>query len=366
MSEKLRPDPAKFTIDQEVPPDDKEKEGRKGIDALIVFGAGIRSDRDIARLKELDEYDQQMLQEPEARSRLRLTEAAKVRIVGAVEMFLDGQVRDVILTGGAVLKEQGIDETEAELMKAYFEKIIKKRWRSELRTSYEHDSLEAKQDAERVEAEVDRQWSEVEPHIILEDKATNTIENFAHTINHLNDNPGQYDNLAFMSNQFHTERIIQLANILALKGEGRPAESEILNKRVKYETYIKNNFDLEGNKEYRERVLEGLTESERKVVAHYMLNANMESADQGEKRWSRGLSDMPEYWLSNVQFINNIDHLRQILNGDPKASELMELRGVDVDTADIDDLKKVLAGVERKLPPEEWGVEKPEQSREDK
>ena len=343
MSETLRPGEEDLRLEAEQNP---EKEERKPIDALVVFGFGIRSDSDLERIDHSGSENK--IEEIKALSRIRLPIGAKLRAVAAAEVFLQEQVRDVIITGGRVKEKEGVEASEAELMKDYMGRILRKRWRSELKSSGKSD--------EEIESEVKKRWEEASPHILLEYKATNTIENFSHTVNFIDQNQEQYQSIALLSNQFHIDRIMQIANMLQVRGEGVSAEPTVAKKRTHYERLVKNYYDLEGNREYRQSVLEAIA-PEKREAAEARLGATHEEMLRGERRWSRGLREIPEYWLSNVRFVENPERLRSVLSAEQKVQQVLAEYGIeDIDSASYEDIINALGRVERKIPPEEWAV----------
>jgi len=322
-----------------------EKEDKRPIDALVVFGFGIRSDVDLEKMYGGTGSNQ--IETVKDLPRVRLPIGAKLRIVAATEIFLQGQVQDIIITGGRVKESEGVQASEAELMKAYMEKILRKRWRKELK---DEGKLE-----EEIKSEIEHRWSDASSRILLEDRATNTIENFSHTVNFIDQNKQRYQKIALLSNEFHIDRIMQIANMLQVRGESVSAEPTVTTKRTHYERLVRNYYDLEGNREYRQSVLEAIAPE--KKAAEARLGATHEEMLRRERRWSRGLREIPEYWLSNVRFLENPERLRSVLSAEQKVQEVLVEYGIeDIDSASYEDIINALGKVERKIPPEEWAV----------
>ena len=103
--------------------ENKENERQKPIDALVVFGGGIISDKILGGDEEQGHKGMDMghkiIGHPEQGWRLPL--GAKLRALGAAELYLSGQVNDLILTGGPIKKAEGIEASEAQLMKKYLQ-----------------------------------------------------------------------------------------------------------------------------------------------------------------------------------------------------------------------------------------------------
>lgn len=323
----------------------KEEEKReKPIDALVVFGGGIISDLSLEAMA----MGQKLRGQPEKGWRLPI--GARLRVLGAVELFAGGEANDVILTGGSVAKGAGIEASEAKLMKKYFLHEIKKKWQKELRN---HGKTE-----EEIQTELAERMQDAESHILLEDKATNTIENFAYTINYLEDNKDKYRNVGLLSNDFHINRIVQLANKMDVEGKGFGADTVLQEAEIdpRLKTIDRKYFGQENNT-YREQVLAGLDEENRRITES-RLGGSLKDAEKGERRWSRGLSRIPEYWLPNVKFIKDFGKLKRILTAEENVQKVLKEKGIeDINMAAEEELRAALDTMERKMPPEEWGEE---------
>ena len=158
----------------------EKKEKEPHYDAAIVFGFGVLS-------KEKQKTPNE--------KKWELSFGARLRLDAAVALYKMGQVREIFVSEGG---------KGAETMRRYL-------------TEY---------------------WGLPENIIKEEAHATNTLENFAHTINMLDgekeeaettDKPEsyKYNNLAFISSGFHTERIKQLARLFEFEGNTVSAEEMI-------------------------------------------------------------------------------------------------------------------------------------------
>ncbi|MFA6492739.1 MAG: YdcF family protein [Patescibacteria group bacterium] len=320
-----------------------EQETKKPIDALVVFGFGIVSDQDL----EKQAMGKEIIGKPEKSWRLPL--GAKLRTMAAAKLFMDGQVGDVILTGGTVKQKEGINASEAQLMKDYFHHKLENWWTRDLKKEGRSD--------DEVANEIEARWQNTEPHVLLEDKATNTIENFAYTINFLEANRGKYQNTALLSNNFHIDRIVKLANKLGASGKGVGVEPVVSVIDERYQKIADNYFGHEKNQIYRQEVLKDLDE-ERQKIAEVRLGTSLLDYEKGEKRWSRGLDEIPEYWLPNVKFIKNPEQLKNILSAEENVQEVLRQHGIeDIDAADEGEIRQALEGIERKMPPKDWEEE---------
>lgn len=338
--------------DQEIEQTEKEKP----INALVVFGFGIRSDRDLENMA---------MNDPEIpkSDRLRLPLGAKLRVVAAAEMYYDGQVGDVIFTGGPVKKSEGVEESEAELMEKYFLRILAKRKRGEILRTMRGSGINPDQQTDEINSQINQYTEQAREHIFREDRASNTIENFSNTVNFLRDNREQYATVGLLSNQFHLDRIAKLAGMHQTKGDPISAEQTVIERHSKYQKIADHYFSTEGNQRFREEVLnefadEGGNEDRAQVEAR--LGTSYGDYLRGERRWSRGLDEVPEYWMSGLQFVDNDEHLLSILRAQQGVQRVLRDKfGIEnIDQAPIGTIRKALSETERVIPPEEWGEEK--------
>lgn len=161
---------------------------KKRYQALIVFGFGAKP-----RTKE------QAAADPEGRadSGWHLTAGTKARILAAAELWKMGEIDKLILSEGGSSRNE---KTGGQLMKEY---LIAK-------------------------------YPEIpEESIVVEDRASNTIENFAGTvdlleaegaINDASANNSPKNNIALLSNRFHMARIKEIAERFNISADAFNAE----------------------------------------------------------------------------------------------------------------------------------------------
>jgi hypothetical protein len=310
----------------------------KPINALVVFGGGIHSDENFERMA----MGKSLIGHPEKGNRVPLL--ARLRVLGAVELYLQGKVEDVILTGGPVAKDKGIEASEAELMREYFLRTLKKRWRTELKQQGLGEN--------EAEGELVKRLLEVDEHILLEDKATNTIENFAHTISFLEENKTKYQHIGFISNEFHMDRILQLGRKFQVEGERLPSEPLVSERDPRLRKITQMFLDPEINGLYREEVIDKISDPEQKRIAQARFS-NTSGMVAGERRWSRGLEEMPAYWLPNVAVMEP-QNLRAVLAAEQQTIDYLGQKGINPDELSDEDLQSSLRSIQREIPPVEW------------
>lgn len=128
----------------------------------------------------------------------------------------------------------------------------------------------------------------IEKSITIEDVSTNTLENFAYS---MNKNPEMFENMkvGFLSARHHLKRISLLAHIFSLQGASESLLSaEDLLKKV----------ELQRNKEY------------------FADNSDFDFLQEGENRWIKALQD-PEYltyWFGYLAEVKNPKVLQKALS----------------------------------------------------
>lgn len=235
-----------------------EKERKKPFDAVIVLGGGLENP---LRKKFQEKY-------PEGESprgvKIENSEGwmlpfdAKMRTIAAAQMYLDGLAREIIFTGGKTATGRGIESSEAEKMKNYAQKMLSKAGIPDER---------------------------IEQAIILEDRATNTIENVANVCNIIDEKPQEYQSLAILSNEYHLDRAQELLKKFNLEAESVSAEEKLGERSGKYQ----------------------------KVLDRFFASPGYQKRLAGEKRWTAGLKELPRYWFPQAMAVNNPDRLYQIM-----------------------------------------------------
>jgi len=234
-----------------------EQEKRKPFDTVIVLGAGIEDpywqwynekhpDKPISE------------EEREKNEGLMLGLDARMRTIAAAEMYRQGLTRQIIFTGGKTAEQRGIVDSEAGLMKDYAAMILRQAGLKE---------------------------EEIEQAIVLEDRATNTIENIANVCNIIDKNPDDYRNLAVLTNQYHLDRAQEILGKFNLEAQGFTAEDLLKSRSSKYDRVIERFF---GSPAYQDKLA-------------------------GEMRWTKGLKEMPSYWHPQAWAVDDPKRMEYLL-----------------------------------------------------
>lgn len=235
-----------------------EKEKRKPpFDAVIILGAGIE-DPFWQRYNETHPENPISEEDREKNRGWMLGPDARMRTIAAAEMYLQGLTTRIIFTGGRTARQRGIAESEAEKMRAYAAYLLQRNG---------------------IKPE------EIEDAIILEDKATNTIENIANVCGIIDANPEGYEHLAILTNGYHLDRAQALIRKFNLEAQGFRAEDLLAERSPKYQRVMERFFASTG---YQDRV-------------------------RGEIRWTRGLEKMPQYWHPQAITVENPERIDYIL-----------------------------------------------------
>ncbi len=308
---------------------EKKEEKEKGpekphFDAVILFGGGLENpDEEFPDLskEEIDGFIKDFSDDFSDRKKAWIRRArvvpnirTKVRALGCLEILKEGDVDEIFITGGKVNPRF---PSEAELMRDY----IAQKYQQELKEEIEKENLTEKQAIEKM--------SEMIGKLKIEDGAVNTIENFANVINMMDRNEKSYDNIAFLSNSFHISRLNELGERFGLEGEELEAEEWAAKRSEGHRKLLKRACDPD-NPVYEEML-------------------------KGETRWSRGLKEMPLYFLPQAVAVNEERLQRIYQTHKDEIDESLRKHGLDweefLELPEEERLKL------RELPPEEWTEE---------
>ena len=163
---------------------------------------------------------------------------------------------------------------------------------------------------------------ETERAIILEDKATNTIENVANVCNIIDQNPDEFRHIAVLTNEYHLKRAQVLMKKFGLKTEGIAAEEKLKERSSKYQP----------------------------VIDKFFSSGDYHKKLAGERRWLAGLESVPRYWFPQAMAVDNPERLYQIMES-IYGPALAEKVGQEL----LLKSRETLRETTRVVPPEEWG-----------
>ncbi len=282
-----------------------EKEPKPHLNLAIVFGAGPiqKTEQDPVDFTEKEklletlnkdfletEQEKKEYQQWTKQTREMLPIPAKMRAIAALEILNKGEVNEVIISGGKTGGEEL--PSEAELMRDY---IIRKK-QIELNKKVEKEEISEGQAKEILQEMIEK--------IKMEESATNTIENFANIINMIDENSQQYQDIGFLSNQFHLDRTVKLAEKFQLKGEKLSGEKELDKRSKHYKKFLDKACSIE-NKEY-EKIL------------------------QGEEKWTKALEELPMYWFPQATLVNQ-ERLTQMLEANKELEKTLKKKGLTLE-----------------------------------
>lgn len=293
------PTPSSF----ESNPNNKEKEispeKEPGIhfDAMVLFGGGLNeSKEDFSEISE-EEGENFANKIPEERTekerkwakraRTVLNIRTKVRALAALDIMKKGEVDEVFVTGGKVVPDQ---PSEAELIRDY----IARKYQIELKKKIDNKEMDQKEAEEKLKDMISK--------LKLEDKATNTIENFANVVDMMEESPKEYDNIAFLSNRFHLSRITQLGEKFGVNAEEADSEEEVKKRSHHHQEFLERACDTEN------------------PIYKKML--------EDEKKFSRALEELPLYYLPQAAEVNQ-EKLEEMYKKDKESiDEALKRKGL--------------------------------------
>ncbi len=251
-----------------------KKTGNQFIDVLILPGGGFKDN-----IKDFKCFSKNMNmvypttandnsiennQKWSQQARTTINIRTKVRALACLEILKNNEVAEVFITGGII--KPGLP-SEAMVIYNY----IAYKYQTQLIRLVKNNLL----DKDLVEAKLQKLLSKFK----LEDKAINTIENFANVVNIIDENNKNYRNISIVSNKFHIARIKEMGIKFGLEFECIEAEKVLFERSKHYQWFLEKTCDPEN------------------PVYKAMLD--------GEKRWIKGLKTMPLYFLPQAVGIND-------------------------------------------------------------
>jgi uncharacterized SAM-binding protein YcdF (DUF218 family) len=158
---------------------------------------------------------------------------------------------------------------------------------------------------------------------MLEEEATDTIFNIIHIANLIDRASQLYQRLLLVALSCHLPRIREICALIGLNSSFIAAEP-VLAIRSKRHEYL---------------LLEALQAK----------NTNYANLVASQARGSRGLKELPEYWLPPLAFLNNSDRLIKILQN-PSIQPFLQSQKIDIFAESMDNVRKNLSLITRKFP----------------
>lgn len=308
--------------ERETSAEKREKEEVPHLDIVLVFGIkgneiedykGVSLEKSQEFLSGLESFRENEKKRRWAReTREMMNIPAKMRAIAALEILKRGEVDELVISGGKTMGESF--PSEAELMRDYIIQTTQSKLRAKLRRGEVSEEEAVKELKERLEK------------IKLEDKATNSIENFANVINKMDSSGKEYKDIGLLSNNFHTERLKKLAKKFQIKGREVSTEEKLKKRSRHYERFLSKACSLK-NPKYK------------KIL-------------QSEERWKRGVDEMPLYFLPQAVYINR-ERLERIYeeNQETINESLSEINMTWEEFIALPDEERLKL---RDIPPKEW------------
>lgn len=194
---------------------------------------------------------------------------------------------------------------------------------------------ELQSEAERMAWILKERFHVPENDIILEPKAKNTIENTVFTANILDKEPAKYQDLLALTVSHHLERTKEINDLMGVKTKYISSEEVLMAK----------------DPEKYKAILE-------KIAQH----PDYQSRRKEQKRWARGLKEIPEYWLPQAAKVENLERFRGILKQERIKDWLKDIFDIDdidkLSETEIKNLQQKIRDMERIMPKEEGAESK--------
>ncbi|HEY9606198.1 MAG TPA: ElyC/SanA/YdcF family protein [Allocoleopsis sp.] len=158
---------------------------------------------------------------------------------------------------------------------------------------------------------------------ILEEEAADTIFNIIYIANIIDRTPRLYQNLLFVALGCHLPRIREICTLIGLNGSFVAAETVLAIRSKRHQDLL--------------------------LEAFQPANTNYANLVASQARGSRGLKELPEYWLPPLAFLNNSERLIKILQN-PSIQTFLQSQEIDIFAKSMDNVRKKLSLITRKFP----------------
>lgn len=202
-------------------------------------------------------------------------------------------------------------------------------------------------EAELMKKELVERYHIPEGNIILEDKAGNTLQNFALSINGIEKKSGgiaETTSFGVLAADFHAERTALLANLFGLKvNEVYSAEETLMTLWGKTLSEGSKKFLLARvTPEEAERLKLFASDKAEELKIRGQEGKSVKQRSNEEKRYSANLVEVPAYWIGYVGLLENEQRIREILTDINKANPgFLEKAGLDLGR-EISEIKETL------------------------
>jgi len=284
-------------------------------------GAFFQTIQDIEAKKDLRPKERQKLielkrQEWQKMGRLSLNRWCRQNALTAGVALCSGSTSEVILSGGKTIPDWAKEKLPPERLSqwpseaALMKDIIIRRF----------GDLYLKKFGKSIETAV-----------IVEDKSTNTLENFAFTVNNNPDLLDQEKNIGLLGADFHVGRISVIANLFSvqeapdgqIRAQNELKKRAIARKKLTYQNMLN-------------------------YMTNALANSDLQQRIKGEERWESGLVDPQylNYWLGYIGLVEDPQVLQNVVSclNSPQWIESARLSfktaGLDFDTIAQEDLIK--------------------------
>ena len=345
--------PSEQTVEEpETTIEKKEDEPRPHFDAVIVFGGPLNIPENEGKITKFsNEKTKDFLSSlPEnstdnkdwlkwrKQTKDILTVETKTRALAGLEILKNSDVDKIIFTGGKFKNGKGL--SEAELMRD----LVAQVYQQELKRKVVKKEM-TKEDAEK-------DLGKLLARIDTEEKAGNTVENFANTLNKIIDaDKDKYQTLALVSSAYHLPRIAKMAEKFRVEGATMSSEEHMPNRSKHYNRFLANLFYADADPENEKNIIERPND--------VIINPDYLKTIENEARWLRSM-DVPMYWLPQALTVD-AGRLEKIMKENPELKNVSPEEitfMLSLSTEQRNKLRelppKELEDLEAVLPPEEY------------
>ena len=216
----------------------------------------------------------------------QLSPEAKMRVIGAYQLWKDGLAPKIILTGGA--------PSDADKEK------------------YGEDLLP---NSEQMAQMLRERFNVPDDAIYTEASSVNTIENIAHALTALQEQGVKCDDFVTVSTGYHMDRITEIMNKFNLKSQPISAE-EALNRRAEEHADMMRERDVASaldSQEIEKRYEIRKGRYDRAIHGIYRTNEVIQKEFAAEGKWLNAMKEVPGFWIPQTLAVQG-DKLKEIVS----------------------------------------------------